>query len=682
MPVRARLSVEKVTHLRKILPEDQIVSEHVPRCLKLFEVEDEAYQFRSGSNWVAKSQDKYGIYSASEGYHSIFSYDYDEIVAYKKENNGSLEGFDPTYKEPSGIFINWIPIDIDSGPDGANKSIHSAYEFFRYCSLNNIPYKLFVSGFKGIHIYIPESCFSYPTEYKNYGHEVALSAAQFLSNKFNFEFDDSIYNISSFIRAPYSLNEKSGTIKLMVDIDFDKYDKEKNYKEFCSPVFLNTSEVKFLNTELNTPQETAKYFEISPIKRTVHIAHKNEITDPGKWRFSSSFDSCVIAMLNDRKPKERHNALMRIMSNFYLAGLPAKMAAGILIDWVSKLEPQPGKEPYDRNTVLMHMKSWGKFTYSCLDSFRLSYCNKYCKKFVNMERSNMVHDSSSYVTSYQKHLSRDKSKDIDLSIIVPGLNIQVVPEEGHIIGIVAASGVGKTNLLSQIMLGLQEPVLFFSYEMSRLSLLKLFCKQLGMDPNNPDYEALKVFTSHIWIEDSGLITPDEHIQFARSIEQKENIKFKMIGVDFIQNVPVKDPNNPKRVIIDETQAMNMVTKVAKTNSKELKVVYCYLSQVPKDVSAGNLPLRLTDAKGSQALQAICDVGICQWRPHMIVERPDTNIDTDDVTTVFVDKDRVNGWEKKYIDYNFSRQTLLLNEFYTGKVTDINKKTKEAVWERN
>ena len=71
-----------------------------------------------------------------------------------------------------------------------------------------------------------------------------------------------------------------------------------------------------------------------------------------------------------------------------------------------------------------------------------------------MERSNMVHDSSSYVTSYQKHLSRDKSKDIDLSIIVPGLNIQVVPEEGHIIGIVAASGVGKTNLLSQIMLGL------------------------------------------------------------------------------------------------------------------------------------------------------------------------------------------------------------------------------------
>ena len=677
------LSAENVNRHRLIVDEDCIADELLPHCVKLCSSLDEAQQFRTGSQWVAPKDDKYGVYSPKEGYISVFSYDKESVVKYKAEHSGSLQGYTPDFEE-SGIYANWFVGDIDCGEDGANAAVHQIVPMLKFFEENKIVYHLFLSGNKGVHYNIPMDYFSYPDAFKLHMHEVLLSAAKYLSERFHIITDQSIYNISSLIRKPYTLHSKVNKPKIEIKIDFSLYDPSKHFKDFVTPVWRNTNEIKLLINEMISPfQGHAKFFELKPTKRTVLETHAADIDRSKGWRTSSYTDACIIGMLNDTRPKERHNSLLRIMSSLYLMGIPPKIAAGIMLEWINRLEPQAGKEPYTKETVMDEMRYWGKYTYNCNDYYRLTYCNQSCRKYRQLALSNEMISSTQAIDEYQRYLKRDRQEDIFLGDIFPGMDIHISPAEAHIVGLVGAPGVGKTIAACQFMLGLTVPVVFFSYEMNRISVVKMFCKLLGMDPENPDNEAYRMFTQHIWIEDSGLITPDDHESYIKSIEEKNGIKIKVIVVDFIQNCPVRDPNDPRKIVFDETASMNRVTKVAKSNAKRMGIAYFFLSQVPKEQSAGNIPIRLMDAKGSQALQAICDLGITIWRPNMIVERPDIDLGVhkpDDCVTMLIDKSRSGELEKTYLNYEFNRTTLAFNTPYEGVIVDVTKK-KDGKWER-
>lgn len=666
------LNTTKIGIPRSIVPENLIYEECLPHTKKLCSSEEEAIKFRSSGEWITETSDgKYAILSPKEGYTSVFAFDQEEISKYKAEHQGSLAGFKPDF-ERNGVFGYWIPFDVDVGVGQTNEAVKDIYHFAYSLKKRNIEHMLFLSGAKGVHIMIPYGYFIYPESFNNFKHEVALSAAKFLAKEYELKFDLSIYNMSSMLRRPYTLNPKSGKPKVLFTIDFDK-PKTNNFMDYCDIQWLDRNGIRLLNKKLHEPFETDfKYFDITPTKRAVFESHDEDIVRTSDYRISKYNDACVIGMLNDMYPSERHNSLLRIMSWLYLSGLPPKIAQGILVEWVNRLKPQKGKDQYTRQTIIDEMKAWGKYTYGCSDHYRQKYCSKFCSRYKDYKTGNTIQSNSDSLYAYKKYLGRDKTLDIELNEIFPGLLASIIPQEAHIIGIIGAPGVGKTLLLLQMMLGLNGPVMFFSYEMNAKTLVKYFCRLLGLDVNNPDSDKYLAATSHIWIEDSGLVTLDQHPSYIKSIEDREGIKFQMVCVDYIQNLPIRNPNNPTQIIIDETQSMNLVAQRAKAIAKQLELSYCYLSQVPKEFASGWEPITLRTAKGSGQLQAICDLGICLWRPHMDIDQHDKLPVPDNVLTVFVDKNR-DGWEKKWINYEFDRSRLKLDRIYEGEIYNRKKK---------
>ena len=183
---------------------------------------------------------------------------------------------------------------------------------------------------------------------------------------------------------------------------------------------------------------------------------------------------------------------------------------------------------------------------------------------------------------------------------------------GQILTIAAASGVGKTTILLNIIMAYREMnVLFFSYDMSKLEVIERIYEMFNMSPDNADHVTyIDNVTKHIDIIDNTDICIEEIPSYITRMQQENNKKYSIIAYDFIDYIPSKTQ-------CSDTERNNKIAKSLRNISKTTKTVQIMLVQVPKEKGgAGNLPIDQDAPMHSGAITSVSHAVLCAWRPYI------------------------------------------------------------------
>jgi len=211
--------------------------------------------------------------------------------------------------------------------------------------------------------------------------------------------------------------------------------------------------------------------------------------------------------------------------------------------------------------------------------------------------------------------------------------------------------------------------IFFTGEQGSEEIVGRYMKMLGLDRNDPrDIEMYKAKTSHIFLDDSDVAVQDYPLAI-KSLESRENVKIRGIAVDYLQNLTVKDRNNPDMIIMDETKKIVEAARVIKRDARTGKYCIFMISQIKLLLSEdGNTPLKKSDTKGSAAIINMSDVMVGFHRDHKARAAL-----VDDVVTLNLSKNR-HGVDGVTLSYKWKPNRLLISgEKYEGVVSVMERK---------
>jgi len=667
-------------HRRDVLTPLTLSEKVAPSTFKVCQTQEEAISFcKAGQQYYITTDEGYKIISPKRGHSSVFMYHKKDIEAYAETHNGSVSGFDPYATDDGGVFGHWFIAEIDHA-GGLEAVMHMIAPLLADLHKYNVQYLLFSSGRKGAHLYIPFDYIKFPEEFANRMHDVSAAFANLLQETYKFTLDTGIYSIGHMIRCPYTSHDITRKPKIMLDVNKD-YNPDMKLKEMVSPIQLSKDSAALIIQSVYMPPvfDTRKIWEVTPVKRTVEVASTKEIRDGLDWVPPTHQELCIYKMLNDPDPAERHKTMMRIIAWLYGLGVPRDFTYQVISKWNKSLTRALPQSEIDAD-----MRTYGKYHWNCMDEIKQRYCVKSntCFWWKSLHLIGNIPNSKERAVLLEAFLSRDKSKDIKLASIFNNMRVNMIPDDGHILTIIGPSGVGKSWIAINMALRATCNVLFFSYEMSKTSLDRRFATILGLDIETPEgrIELVKK-TKHIFIEDDAQILFDHHVKIKRALENKYGISIGMMIVDYLQLVPVADPNNKQRVITNRTEAVNRVAFLAKMYAKTGRYVSVFLSQVPKSASGGGYTMIYAeDGKDSQAVQAMSDVILTTWRPKKMQATQSHNKSEDvDVTKqneidnmlmIYVGKNRNEEFENVFLPYQFTRGRGLIQELYTGKDYEI------------
>lgn len=587
------LYIPSVKKLRKVVLIDDLIKELLPVTAKV--VEKSRYDPETmivQGQWSKQRDESIVVYTPKEGYHSIFRLNADSLKAYMDEHDGSLSGYTPDYTN-DGVYGSWFIIDFDLKEQPLTEILRRVHPLMMFLYEKEVEHYLFSSGNKGVHLYIPFAYFDYPTSFNNRMHEVASACCSIIKEQFDFEqydtkgispsffVDPSIYLPMSFIRAPYSLNQKGNKPKILLDYHYDLSGVSERNKtsDYVTPVVLHKQEIEIMlrkfNTEYNPSVE--KIWKVTPVEKSF-VARDDRDIIFDKWIPKFGDEYCIFAMLNDPTPSQRHNTGLRIGGWLYNKGMPRDTAYDIIFNWNNNLD-----KPMEDKEIEILMRHYGKYYWSCSDPLKMGYCpkNHKCAHWKTQELLGNIYDSKQAMQKTEEYLKRDESFDIDLDNIFPGYKTTLIPAEGHIVTIGAAPGVGKSFIALNMALKVECGVLFFSNEMSIYTIQKRVARMLNLNIHDPEDRKMIVHcTKHIFVEDLGTTPLDRHIEIKHGIEAKYGIRIGLVIVDYLQITKVYEPNSKTRVIEDPRKSAMQIATVAKLYSKTDQFIYCFLSQLP------------------------------------------------------------------------------------------------------
>lgn len=591
-------ATSKIYGKKTLYKPDELVYNALPTVIKTFTSESEAasHQLTHGTQMI----DKY-VYTYQEYYASMFQFDEEEIRNHMDANSGSIEGFGLTAK----TYADWFIADFDH-KDGIKGVIPQLSKALMYFDANNIEYYLYASGKKGLHLYIPMQYFTFPDQYRDKMHIVFSSIADWMEKEFKWEngFIDRLYNPVRMIRFPFSLHPDTGLIKTVCIFNPNKYNPASPVRDYLSVEDQITKDIAVvMRKQLFEPWTgtVQRTIEIVPEEKPVYenspadVLNKSFIVPKGERM-------CVYTMLNSTNI-EGHRRKIAMVLLFWLKekGYPEELAFKFMEYWSSKLV-----KPLTHQELIDVFRYYGRYSMSCSHEDMRRYCPKsnLCSYWKGEMLSQKVTGIEDALQMTRELANESTATRFYFNEVIPGMKGFMSTKFGHIGCIAAASEVGKTWFILNILAKIKRMnFLFFSYEQSKYELLLRIASLLGLDINNPEEASfLMEQMSNIYIDDSGTTTLDEQLYVKQAIEEKHGIKIHCIVIDYIQLVPVEDRNFPGKFISNNTQAMVEVSKRIKTLAKREEHGYLCLSQVPKEASGnGNTMLTAEDMKDSQAL---------------------------------------------------------------------------------
>ena len=563
----------------------------------------------------------------------IYGQDFKDYIL----KTGSVKGFKGSYG------ADFLPFDIDN--DDLQKAKDDAISLIMRLqmayNLNNADTEIYFTGAKGFHIQIPQEVFGKFDKSDLLAKTFKILALE-LSSGINI--DTTIYDSVRLWRIPNTINSKTGLYKISLSIT-----------ELFNLTILEIKELA-KSTRIIIPSDPVLNERMSYLYTQAKI-EKKPINISGKIRTYAKHEKyCIYSILNTPIPDgERNNALLRLAVYFKSRFNKSNLSA-LLSDWNEHYARLP-KNEVDRTIS----SSLNEYDFGCNDGLLMKYCSKECsyhlKKIDIQSNIKSIIDMENCYKEYIKHIDDLK---IDLSKWLPKFNkVSRGITAGEVVITIAGSGVGKTAFLQNLLWNITLPAIFFSYELPEILTFERFYQIVngcsGENVEN-DYKnnigksnEIKYKFKDTYFNFDSSTKIDDIPKIVSLVEEKNNIKIKMVAIDYLGLVKGGNGSRYERVSYI-AEALKDIAK--KTNS----VVIC-LAQVSRQQGAlGNEDLTLISGKDSGSIENTGDLVLGMSRPFK------DDFQKDNVIRISILKNR-KGRDGQYIDCHFNKENLRIMELH-------------------
>lgn len=371
-------------------------------------------------------------------YHSIFTYDFNEVDTYLK-STGKIKGFRGQTGIPS------IIMDVDKGNMTDDDVLRKARALLiQLEDMDVTEMRVWYSG-TGYHIEIPNL----------FGIETAPYAPRHLraSMLSLFPTIDPIYDHTRIIRMPHTKNQKSGLYKIPLK-------PKEVFQLSATQIMRMATRPRILGTAFqpwDSPNSWAHWLKEGNVGEV-----------PRDYSEITGYVGCMQKLYNEGPSVEwkdgsyfRHMKLMRLASAYRRQGLPLSAAITLGKEWVGQTHPHDDVEKVCRD-VYEHA-----YKYSCADQFMRHYCvQERCKfyRFRNFNKETTVTPQEQAEQFRQYAQSDWQEKAVNLANIYPGANdFWFVP--GELIYVTGDSGLGKSAVAQNCAVTFGKHTLYLNYEM-------------------------------------------------------------------------------------------------------------------------------------------------------------------------------------------------------------------------
>ena len=409
-----------------------------------------------------------------ELYLSYYRYDNEAVEHVKKYN--SLKGFD------GNVYINNIVLDIDKGKQTDIELLEKTREFVNdMCYGMDIDESYVIPWFSGNGYHIALS--------DVYKFESGVDLPRVVKNTLTNDFPaaDNIYDKTRLIRANYTVNKKTGLIKIPLSMDeLFNYSAEEIHKlanlsgkleDVIRPVNIQHKKVE---NRLRTPI-------VNSIKKSKRVVSRStELSD--EMVTPNQIAPCVQNMYRvGPQSGNRRNTLLRIISYYRRNGIPFSAALAMAQDWSTK------GEGFDSNEAIEVTKYiyFNDRKYTCMDDLMDAHCKNSCIYFSSKKRGNdpliPVYSADQMHEMYHKMIEeRSQNPGINLNqVIQVNTDYWVRPRE--LVIILADTGMGKTAFTQNFVCKLPLKTMYISPEFSYDLLWRRF-RQIAENKSSYDID--------------------------------------------------------------------------------------------------------------------------------------------------------------------------------------------------
>jgi replicative DNA helicase len=600
-------------------------------------------------------------------YTSVYTYSEEQKTKFDK--NHSVAGI-------RDVKTNRLIFDFDSKVmELARKDALTTISRLQELGINSDDINIYFSGGKGFHLEIDTDKEFTPKEAK----QAALTVAQDLTS-----FDSVVYNSNRILRLAYTKHPDSGLYKIPLTLDelsnttIDEIKKEA--KDECQPDETILAKNIHLSEETynNLFQHQEPKIEDSAIESTLlndlNLAKRPKNLSPWKYALEQGFFP----------PGQRSNALMILAATYKSLGYSETKCYYALKAATDLQSQRTGQEKFGKDEIwnniinVVYASHWEGGTYA-EDTFpeqikkylidlgvpRQDEENLHENFVVNIDRG--FDSFAKYAENIDENTMRFGIEDLDNA-----LRVQV----GHLIGILAGPGIGKTSMALTLLNNTSKEGVksfFASYDMAgNILIQKLVQRQTGLSTedvfdayrqqNQKEIQRFKNVLNKNFSNVSFCFKAGQNINELRDSIKREEMRLgeevKLVIVDYLELVRTKSS--------DPTQSSAEAIQGLREIANEGKVVVCLLQPNKLSSTPDEPLLTYNAAKGSSAIAQAVTAMITCHRPGYNPDNPED----DNYFSINIVKNRMGPLGKA--DFAW--------EGVTGKITELEDIERQALSE--
>lgn len=562
-------------------------------------------------------------YSGRELYSSMFCFgrDMDEYL----KQHGTPKDFD------GDTFGHHFIIDFDKPANQEFVTMTRAIlPLLNRLHHIGVEYRLFRSGQKGFHLYIPKDYVKYPAELDSRWN----MANKFFARKLIAEFpeatlyvDEGIYDKQRLFRFPYSKHMGSGKSKMLLNYrpieNLSGLEDEEVIRAFDIGDMPKDQVIKDIFEGM--PRDNAEYFiditDVVDLKEPSPKSPYNHDYKVDSTLFTTAYGDkpCITNIRNSTDIEgSRHRIALVLMAHWREKGESESSTLALLRDWNSRLKkPLPDSE-IEKDI----MKYFGQgYIYNCDNEIKRKFCDPVCPYHRAHNRYGQdIHTPIEVLEELRVIMAMPKKNDIDYRLLYPEFTMSPIkPDLSHVTTVTAVSRVGKTTFILNTMLHFTNiNWLFLSYDMSRTTIIANMwnivhgwrLEKGTRVATKAEEEDFNLCTNHITVIDRAIPINDLGKTF-EYIQASTGKQYKAVVLDYIQMIP------PSRINSSDTEKATEIAMAVRQFAKDYKVAPFLLSQVPMEKAGeGEIELPLYAAKNSSEIINQADFAINCWRPNI------------------------------------------------------------------
>ena len=489
-----------------------------------------------------------------EHYTSVYKYSEEQYNTYQKTN--SAAGM-------SGMKTNLLIFDFDDKTDieNAKKDTISMYETLSSLDLKENDIQIYFSGNKGFHLVVSLD--------KQYSQSEIKSVVKSLSDGLE-TLDTQVYDTARVFRCPLSLNKKSGLYKIPLLFEELTSMPINDIKSLAEDPQTDES-LKLINTYNLTVNLDISNLISTSIDTEIHNKERyedlpTELYETDKPNFENKPDHLTEAKYALQEgffePGERNEAYLILAATYRYLKYPKEIAYNMIkaTDRIHvtrcekkniSREPKPKAEIWNQIINPTYSPTWNGGTFSEKENpLLLKTKARYGIKDVLIDINPVIlsdlggDNFTKYANSYYESRILTGLTDLDNAMpICAGSNV----------GIVGASGSGKTSITLEILKNMKNSgaiSVFASLDMSKSRIYeKLLHKvtngQMSKDElykeyingNGKKYDAMvKEMFPNVFIYSKSAPSVKEMSDYIKAVEDQKGMPVRLLMVDYFERL--------------------------------------------------------------------------------------------------------------------------------------------------